>query len=138
MRLRAPLALALVALVARAGSGEVPSAFATPSAKAEELALRKALERYERAIESKDLELFRAVKPNLSTDEEQRMRKAFQSVQSQEIEMTVLAAEVRDGEAILKVSRRDTINQSIVSSFPQTFTLTRAREGWIIQGIAGR
>jgi hypothetical protein len=139
MRLRAPLALTLLALVARAGSGEpAPSAFATPSAKAEELALRKALERYERAIESKDLEGFRAVKPNLTADEEQRMRKAFQSVQSQDIEMTVLAAEVRDGEAVLKVSRRDTINQSIVSSFPQTFTLTRAREGWIIQGIAGR
>ena len=139
MRVRAPLALTLLALVARAGSGEpASSAFATPGAKAEEAALRKALERYETAIESKDLEAFRAVKPNLTADEEQRMRKAFQSVQSQSIEMTILAADVRDGEAILKVSRRDTINQSIVSSFPQTFTLTRAREGWVIQGIAGR
>lgn len=136
MRLRAPLALILLALVARAG--EVPSAFATPSAKAEELALRRVLERYVIAIQSKDLEAFRAVKPNLSAEEEQRTRKAFTSVQSQVIVMTFLAAEVRDGEAILKVSRRDTINRSIVSSFPQTFTLTRAREGWIIQGIAGR
>jgi hypothetical protein len=138
MRRPAPLVLAFLALVARAGPGEAPVAFATPSAKAEEAAIRKALERYEKAIESKDLEAFRAVKPSLSADEEQRMRKAFESVRSQEIEMTILAAEVSDAEAVLKVSRRDTINHSIVSSFPQTFTLSRGREGWVIERIGGR
>ncbi|HEY6549443.1 MAG TPA: hypothetical protein VI589_16115, partial [Vicinamibacteria bacterium] len=73
-----------------------------------------------------------------SAEEELRARKAFESVQSQAITMTVLAAEVRDSEAVLKVSRRDTINQTIVSSFPQTITLARSREGWTIQAIAGR
>ncbi len=138
MRLLAPLALAICALAARPGSGEAPSAFATPTAKAEEPALRKVLERYVRAIESKDLAEFRAVKPNLSLEEEKRARKAFESVQSQVVVVIVVAAEVSDAEAILKVSRRDTINRSIVSSFPQTFTLARGREGWTIQAITGR
>ena len=138
MRL-APLAVALIALVARPGFGEsAPSAFATSGARAEEPALRKVLERYVQAIENKDLAAFRSVKPNLSAEEELRARKAFESVQSQVITMTVLAAEVRDSEAVLKVSRRDTINQTIVSSFPQTITLARGREGWTIQAIAGR
>lgn len=139
MRLLAPLTVALIALVAPSGFGEsTPSAFATPGAKAEELALRKVLGRYVQAIENKDLAAFRSVKPNLSVEEEQQAKKAFESVQSQVITMTVLAAEVRESEAILKVSRRDTINQTIVSSFPQTITLARGREGWTIEAIAGR
>ena len=96
MRLLAPLTVALIALVARPGFGEsTPSAFATPGARAEEPALRKVLERYVQAIENKDLAAFRSVKPNLSAEEELRAKKAFESVQSQVITMTVLAAEVQ-------------------------------------------
>jgi hypothetical protein len=135
-------ALALACLLgASAESGEVragASAFAGPQAQAEERALRKVLEGYVRAIEARDVEAFRVVKPNLSGEEEKRVRKAFASLQSQEIVMTIQAVELKDAEATIRVSRRDTINGSIVSSFPQTFTLARAREGWIIQEIGSR
>jgi hypothetical protein len=114
------------------------SAFAGSRAQAEEKALRRALEAYVSAIEAKDLAAFRAVKPNLTAEEERRARKAFDSLKSQAIVMTVNAADVQDATAIIKVSRRDTINGGIVSSFPQTFTLVRAREGWTIQEIGGR
>jgi hypothetical protein len=124
----------------RLQAGEVVggSAFATPRAQAEEKPLLRALEAYVKAIEAKDLVAFRAVKPNLTEAEERRAKKAFESLNSQAIAMTVTAADVQDATAVLKVSRRDTINGSIVSSFPQTFTLVRARAGWAIQEISGR
>ena len=121
----------------RAEAGEVVAvagAFSGPSALEEHPVLR-VLEAYVRAIEVKDVDLFRTVKPNLSTEEERRARKAFDSLQSQTIVMTVLSVEVRAASATVKVSRRDTINKSIVSSFPQTFALDRARDGWSIREI---
>ena len=93
------------------------------------------LEAYVRAIEVKDVGLFRTVKPNLSPDEERRARKAFESLQSQAIVMTVMSVDVQGSRATVKVSRRDTINKSIVSSFPQTFALERAKDGWAIRDI---
>ena len=114
------------------------SVFTGPRAQAEEKALRRVLEAYVRAIEAKDLVAFRAAKPNLTAEEERRAKKAFDSLRSQAIVMTVNAAEVQETTATIRVSRRDTINGGIVSSFPQTFTLVRSREGWTIQEIGGR
>jgi hypothetical protein len=98
-------------------------------------AIRKILEVYVRAVAEKDLSLFRTVKPNLSNEEEQRARTAFKSVQSQVVRMNVVSVDVRDGIATVRVTRRDTLNGSIVSSFPQTFQLTKAATGWTIQDI---
>jgi hypothetical protein len=97
--------------------------------------IRKVLENYVRAVEAKDVQMFRAVKPNLSEEEEKRVRVAFKSVQSQVVKMNVLALDVKDGKATVKVSRRDTINGTIVSSFPQTFQLAKETAGWTIQDI---
>jgi hypothetical protein len=97
--------------------------------------IRKVLETYVHAVEAKDLDMFRSVKPNLSEDEERRARAAFKSVQSQMIKMTVLSLEVKERTATVKVARRDTINGSIVSSFPQTFQLAKDSARWTIQDI---
>jgi hypothetical protein len=97
--------------------------------------IRKVLEAYVRAVEAKDMEMFRAVKPNLSEEEEKRARAAFKSIQSQVVKMNVLSLDVKEGKATVKVSRRDTINGSIVSSFPQTFSLAKETAGWTIQDI---
>jgi len=99
------------------------------------MSIRKVLEAYIRAVEAKDLAMFRTVKPNLSEEEEKRARIAFKSIQSQVVKMNVLALDVKDGKATVKVSRRDTINGSIVSSFPQTFQLAKVPAGWTIQDI---
>jgi hypothetical protein len=135
-------ALALACLCAApARSGEVvsgTSAFAEPRAQAEERGLRKVLEGYVHAIEAKDVAAFRAVKPNLSPEEERRARKAFESLRSHTIVMTIQSVSVQESEAKVRVSRRDTINGTIVSSFPQIFTLTRSSAGWAIQEIGGR
>ena len=123
---------------ARGEAGEItagPGAFASAPAQAEERALLKVLDAYVRAIEVKDVALFRTVKPNLSQEEERRARKAFESVQSQTVVMTILSVEVEGGFASVKVGRRDTINKGIVSSFPQTFALEKAKDGWTIREI---
>ncbi len=97
--------------------------------------IRKTLEVYVRAVEGKDVQLFRTVKPNLSDEEEKRARAAFKSVQSQVVRINVLSVDVREGHAIVKVTRRDTLNGSIVSSFPQTFQMAKETAGWTILDI---
>jgi hypothetical protein len=136
-------ALAVALLVAGTPSGvraaifDDASAVTLPSGNlaTEALSIRKVLEAYVHAVEAKDVQMFRAVKPNLSEEEEKRARMAFKSIQSQVVKMNVLALEVKDGKATVKVSRRDTINGSIVSSFPQTFQLAKETAGWMIQEI---
>ena len=121
----------------RAAIFDDASAVTLPSGNlsTEATSIRKVLEAYIRAVEAKDVQMFRAVKPNLSEDEEKRARMAFKSIQSQVVKMNVLALDVKDGKATVKVSRRDTINGSIVSSFPQTFQLAKEAAGWMIQDI---
>jgi hypothetical protein len=115
--------------------GPSPITLPSGSLTAEASGIRKVLEGYVHAVEAKDVQLFRAVKPNLSEEEEKRARVAFKSVQSQVVKMNVLLLEVKGGKATVKVSRRDTINGSIVSSFPQTFQLAKETAGWTIQDI---
>ena len=42
---------------------------------------------------------------------------------------------ILEGKATVKVTRRDTLNGSIVSSFPQTFQLVKEPAGWMIADI---
>jgi hypothetical protein len=114
---------------------ESPVALPTGDLPTEAAGIRKTLEVYVRAVENKDVQLFRTVKPNLSDEEEKRARAAFKSVQSQVVRISVLSLDVRDGHAVVKVARRDTLNGSIVSSFPQTFQLAKETSGWTIQDI---
>jgi hypothetical protein len=123
--------------VAAAISDDSPSAVSLPagSLSPEAAGIRKLLEAYIRAVEAKDVQMFRAVKPNLSEEEERRVRTAFKSVQSQVVKISVLSLDVKDSRATVKVARRDTLNGSIVSSFPQTFQLAKEHAGWTIQDI---
>jgi len=116
---------------------DAPSAVTLPSGTvpADAAGIRKVLEAYIRAVEAKDVALFRSVKPNLSEEEEKRVRTAFKSVQTQSVKMNVLSVDVKDAQATVKVARRDTINGTIVSSFPQTFQLAKETAGWTIQDI---
>jgi hypothetical protein len=141
VRLIAGLALAtggLAAPSARAVAFADNVVFASASPSSEERAIQKLLKSYVHAIESRDVDLFKSVKPNLTADEERRARKAFESVKSQAVAMTINTVEVKDAEAVVRVNRRDTINGSIVSSFPQTFALVKGKDGWRIRDITSR
>ena len=125
--------LALSASAEAAYAPDFQSASAAPSP--DETAIRKVIADYAKAIENKDVDLFKSVKPNLSADEEKRARTAFASIQSQVVKITFLSIDMKEHQAVVKVTRRDTINGSIPGAFPQTFTMSKGRTGWVIDEI---
>ncbi|HEY2944218.1 MAG TPA: hypothetical protein VGN09_17415 [Vicinamibacteria bacterium] len=128
--------LVVLALSAPADAAYQPELQSTAAAVSpEEAAIRKVIGDYAKAIENKDVELFKAVKPNLSADEEKRARTAFASIQSQVVKITFVSIDLKERQAVVKVTRRDTINGSIPGAFPQTFTMSKGRTGWVIEEI---
>jgi len=124
---------------ARIGGGLLlllaPLAAAADGTKAQEEGVKRVLATYERAIESKDLALFRSVKPNLKSEEERRLHKAFESTKTHEVTITVESLECHERSCVVKLIRRDTLDATIVSSFPQTLRLTQTPEGFVIDEI---
>ena len=129
--------LVVLALSAPAGAAYEPDlqSAAAAASSPDESAIRKVIADYAKAIENKDVDLFKSVKPNLSADEEKRARTAFASIQSQVVKITFLSIEMKEHQAVVKVTRRDTINGSIPGAFPQTFTMSKGRTGWVIEEI---
>ena len=130
---------------------EIPSPPAVPERKAEatsskpaataeddDAAIRRLIASYGRAIESKDLALFRSIKPNLSSQEERRLREGFRDVASQRVALTVVSISRHGDEASVGVRRRDTIQaggrQQTVESH-QTLRVSRASGSWVITDI---
>jgi serine/threonine protein kinase len=113
-------------------------AAATPSADDDDAAIRRVVGSYARAIEAKDLDAFRAVKPNLSGDEQRRLEDGFKAVTSQKVDITVLSIERRAATALVKVRRRDTLTaggRAQTSDSQQTMTMIRSGAGWVISEI---
>jgi len=104
----------------------------------DEAAIRRIAATYARAIEAKDLALFRSIKPNLSREEERRLQDGFRAVTSQRVALTVTSIEHHGDDATVKVKRRDTIDaagrtQTVDSD--QILQLTRASAGWVVVAI---
>jgi hypothetical protein len=106
-----------------------------PAATAHDPAIRRVIAEYARAIEAKDLALFRAVKPNLSGEEEKRLQDAFKAIKSQQVGITIDSIQVEGGQATVRVSRQDTINGRSMRAVQQTFRLVQGGPGWTIQTI---
>ena len=126
----------------QSGAPAVPAPPRPPSAAelaaADEAAIRDVVATYGRAIENKDLTLFRSVKPNLSADEERRLQDGFRAVSSQEVNLTVTSLDREGDRASVIVGRRDVITvgsrqQTIESQ--QRLSLVRADGGWVITEI---
>jgi hypothetical protein len=109
------------------------AATASP-ASPEEGAISAVIADYARAIETKNLDLFRSVKTTLSAAEEQRLRTAFANTETHSVKFTLHSIEVKEPRAVVHLARRDTIG-SIVASFPQTLALSRGPKGWTIDEI---
>ncbi len=110
---------------------------ATP-APDDEAAIRRLVATYARAIETKDLALFRSIKPNLSAEEQRRLENGFRAVSSQEVALTIVSIDRRRDDATVAIKRRDTINvgsrrQTVDSD--QTLVLTRNPGGWVVVTI---
>jgi hypothetical protein len=113
----------------------LPAAARADATKSQEDAVKRLLATYQRAIETKDLGLFRSVKPNLTGEEERRLRKAFDSTKTQQVTITVAGVDCQEKTCVVRLNRRDTLDATIVSSFPQTMRLTQAESGLVIEEI---
>ena len=113
----------------------LPAAARADATKSQEEAVKRLLETYQRAIETKDLGLFRSVKPNLTGEEERRLRKAFESTKTQQVTITVAAVDCQEKTCVVHLNRRDTLDATIVSSFPQTMRLAQGESGLVIEEI---
>jgi serine/threonine-protein kinase len=107
----------------------------TPVAAGPEPAIRRVIADYGRAIEGKDIALFKAVKPNLTPDEEKRLQESFKAIKSQQVGITIEAVQVDGAQATVKVSRQDVINGNKVKAVQQVFRLAQSGGAWSIQAI---
>ena len=106
--------------------------------ESDEAAIRRVLATYARAIETKDLVLFRSVKPNLSPDEQRRIEDGFRAVTSQQVSTTIVSIEHKGQDASVRLRRRDAIQaggRQQTTETMQTMTLTRTASGWVIREI---
>ena len=86
--------------------------------------IRALVDDYERAIETRDLDLFRRIKPNLSSDEENRLRQAFQAGR-QNVNIEILELDVSDDTARVRLVRRDSVNGDFLPPFKQLLSLRK-------------
>jgi serine/threonine-protein kinase len=100
----------------------------------EEPAIRRVIGDYERAIETRDLGLFRTVKPNLSGQEERTLRATFAQVKSHQIEVTLGPIEVDGTQARVRLTRHDVIDGKPFD-FQQNVVLVKQGGAWTIREI---
>ena len=115
-------------------SASLPPAPGSPADGAD-AAVRRVIAEYGRAIGSQDLALFRSLKPDLSADEEKRLREAFKMIKSQVVGITVESVAIDGDRATVRVTRQDVVNGRPMKPAAQTFRLARSAAGWQIQSI---
>jgi hypothetical protein len=111
---------------------------AGPTPEEDEAAIKRLVATYARAIESKDVRLFRSIWPNLSRDDERRLEDGFRAVSSQRVDLTILSIQRRSDDASVVVRRRDTIQaggRQHTSESQQTMQLARVGRDWTIVAI---
>jgi hypothetical protein len=104
----------------------------------DDAAIRAVVAAYVRAIESKDLALFRSIKPNLGADEERRIQQGFRAVTSQKVNITILSIDRRGDRASLQLRRQDIIEAGGRRQSPesgQTMTMAKSNGTWVIVEI---
>jgi hypothetical protein len=110
-----------------------------PAAESDDDAvIRGVVASYARAIESKDLVLFRSLKPNMAADEERRIQQGFRAVTSQKVNVTILSIDRRGDRATVQLKRQDVIEaggRRQESESRQTMTMARQQRTWVILEI---
>ncbi|MGH9218729.1 MAG: hypothetical protein ACRD1W_05485, partial [Vicinamibacterales bacterium] len=131
------------AAVKPAPSPVAPPPARTPASPApaevdDDTAIRRVVAAYARAIESKDLALFRSIKPNLGADEERRIQQGFRAVTSQKVNITIVSINRSGDRASLQLRRQDIIEAGGRRQSPesrQTMTLAKSNGSWFIVEI---
>ena len=90
---------------------------------------------FEQAIETKDIGLYRSVRPNLSKAAETVLMNSFRQIDSQEIDLRVENLRIDGRTASARIVRRDTLitsGQRQVQNSTQTLKFEKTATGWII------
>jgi len=104
----------------------------------DDAAIRRTVAAYGRAIEEKDVALFRSIKPNMSSDEERRLQQGFRAVNSQRVSLTIGSIDRRGDTASVVLQRRDVLDiggRRQTTEAKQVLSLTRSGERWVIVEI---
>lgn len=119
-----------------AAPGALPAAAAARAPSGDEhAAVLRVIADYERAIEGKDLGLYRRIWPTLSRAEEKKLQAAFQMVQDHDVRIRVDSVKVEGGRATVKLARNDTMKGKPVGAVTQTVNLVKQGEAWTISTI---
>ena len=106
---------------------------ATPRSAGSEAEVRQVIAEYGRAMETRDLTLYRALKPSLSSEDEKRLREAFKVSKTQRVGITVDSVQVEGDRATVRATRQDVIDGRPTKAVAQTFQLVRVGSTWQIQ-----
>ena len=109
-----------------------------PTPEQDEQAIRQVVATYGRAIENKDLALYRSIWPTLSSEQARLVQEGFRAVSSQRVELTVTNIARQGNEATVTVRRRDMFQaggQQSTRDSQQTMTMTRQGSRWVIVNI---
>jgi hypothetical protein len=114
-----------------------PEPTATPAATVEsdEAAIRRVIRIYERAIETKDIGLYRSVRPNLTRAAETVLTNSFREIDSQEIDIQIENLRIDGRTASARLARRDTLvtaGRRQVRNITQTLRFEKTEAGWFI------
>jgi serine/threonine protein kinase len=119
------------------GAAAAPEPAPTPAAPVEsdEAAIRRVIRTFEQAIETKDIGLYRSVRPNLSKAAETVLMNSFRQNDKQEIDLKVENLRIDGRTALARIVRRDTLITSgrrQVQNSIQTLRFEKTATGWII------
>jgi serine/threonine protein kinase len=133
-----PPAPAQAAAPPRAATPAPPQQAAAPppaAAENDEAAIRRVIGIYEQAIETKDIALFRSIRPNLSRAAENVLMNSFRQIDSQEIDIRIESLRIDGRSATARLARRDTLTTAgrrQVQNSTQTLRFQKTDAGWII------
>jgi serine/threonine protein kinase len=112
-----------------------PSTAAPRPTPNDEGVVRQLVANLGRAIEEKDLALYKRLRPNLSAEDERRLRDAFRNVSSQQVDYRVDAITFEGDKATVRVTRTGSVSGQAVPPVRQLLHLTRSDAGWVIAEI---
>jgi len=130
----AEISLAPSAAVTAPPPPSAPAAVpATPRSAGSEAEIRQVIAEYGRAMETRDLALYRTLKPTLSSEDEKRLREAFKASKTQRVGITVDSVQVEGDRATARATRQDVIDGRLTKAVAQTFQLVRVGATWQIR-----
>jgi len=109
-----------------------PPSTPTP-ARSSEAEVRRVIEEYGRAMQTRDIELYRTLKPDLSADDEKRLREAFKNSRTESVGLRVDSVEIEGAQATVRATRQDVIDGRPTKAVTQTFRLVRVGPTWQIR-----